>query len=228
MDKVLVTGGTGFVGSWMKKTQPDNLSCTHMSKQDYLHDDVSRIEWRYIIHLAPVAPYSMIRIAKRCNARLLYCSSGIVYHPENNIEYRRNKLNWEQYCLDSGVDVVIARLFTFYGDHLDEHKAYTQFTKAAKANKLIEIWGDGNTVRSYMSGEEMGRWLWSILLHGARGEAYDVGDDNPVTMLQLAKFIKSQYNSKSEIIIKGGVDPVPHYLPVDTAKTKALLEKEKS
>lgn len=226
MDKVLITGGTGFVGHWMRKTLPE-VSCVRFldSKGYKFFWDVWESEaWNHIVHLAPVAPYQVVELAKRNNARLLYCSSGIVYHPEANTEYRRNKLAWEKYCLDSGVDVVIARLFTFYGEKLDEHKAYTQFTKAAKANQPIEIWGDGSCVRSYMHGSELGRWIWAILFKGISGEAYDVGSDEPITMLQLAEYIKSQMKSKSEIIIKNGIDLVPYYMPQDTAKTKELLK----
>ncbi len=223
MNKVLITGGTGFVGYWMQKTAPSNVACQFLSRADYIAAHWQATHWDYIVHLAPVSPYAVTSQAAKDNARLLYCSSGIVYHPENNIEYRRDKMNWEQHCLESGVDVVIARLFAFYGEGLDEHKAYTQFTKAAMTGQPIIVQGDGNVVRSYMHGSEMGEWLWAILLKGKSGEAYDVGSDEPITMLQLAKFIKSQKRSMSEIVVKGGTSPMPHYLPADTAKTKALL-----
>lgn len=226
ISSVLITGGTGFVGYWMGVTAPQDINVTMLNRGGYdsnVLEVVTGID--AIVHLAPVAPYRVVECAKRNNARLLYCSSGIVYHPENNTDYRRNKLAWEKYCLDSGIDLVIARPFTFYGEHLDEHKAYTQFTKAARQNSPIEIWGDGKTVRSYMHGSEFGKWMWAILLHGKSGEAYDVGSDEPITMLQLAKFIKSQLKSQSEIIIKHGQDPVPYYMPPNTAKTKALLNE---
>ena len=225
MKNALITGGTGFVGYWLKQHEPAGVYGTYLSRADYLMWNWREIKWDYIIHLAPVAPYVVVDLAERYRARLLYCSSGIVYHPEVNTEYRRDKMNGEKYCAESGVDVVIARLFTFYGEHLDEDKAYTRFTKAAKANKPIEIRGDGSCMRSYMHGKEMAEWMWSILLRGKRGEAYDVGSDEPITMLQLAKFIKSQTRSQSEIVIKGGDELMPHYLPPDTAKTKSLLER---
>lgn len=224
MDKVLITGGTGFVGTWMRKTQPSQMNATYLSHHDYTVGVWHDVHWDYIVHLAPVSPYWVVSQAAKDNAFLLYCSSGIVYHPENNTEYRRDKLNWEKYCLDSGVDVVIARLFAFYGEGLDEYKAYTQFTKAARQNSAIEIWGDGKTMRSYMHGSELGRWMWAILLNGVNGQAYDVGSDNPITMLELAKQIKQETLSQSEIIIKNGKDPMPYYMPTNTAKTKELLK----
>jgi len=220
MDRVLITGGTGFVGYWMRQTQPDNVIATYLTKANYL--DRLWVKWLgcdAVIHLAPVSPDLVLVYAKLNNARLLYASSGIVYHPEHNTEYRQNKFKWEKECLDSGADVVIARLFTFYGDHLDDNKAIVQFERAAQAGEPLRIWGDGSCVRSYMHGSELGRWMWAILLHGERGQAYDVGSDEPVTMLELAR----RY-SDNIIMEPDHPVPMPYYMPVDTAKTKRLLD----
>lgn len=223
MDNILITGGTGFVGYWMKQTEPRNLSCDYISHKTYSESKWWDWKYEYFVHLAPTSPTLVIKTAMKHHARLLYCSSGIVYHPENNTEYRQNKVKWEQECLASGVDVVIARLFTFFGERLDGNKAYTAFAKAARQNSDIEIWGDGSTVRSYMHGSELGKWMWAILFKGARGEAYDVGSDIPITMLELAKMIKDSHNSTSKITFRNQPEPMSFYLPKDTAKTRALL-----
>jgi len=97
--------------------------------------------------------------------------------------------------------------------------------EAAKEGKPIKIWGDGKTVRSYLHGREMARQIWAILLRGQTGEAYEVGDETPVTMLQLAEFCAAGRAPKPEIIIQGGVDPMPFYIPRNTEKTKRLLTK---
>lgn len=226
MEKILIDGGTGFVGKWLKATQPQELDAVYLSHADYLNQNLWRSRnYTHIIHAANISPALVIEKAKNDNARLLYVSSGITYHPENDIEYRRNKVAWERECLDSGVDVVIARLFTFYGAGLDDGKAITQFQKAAKEGRPITIWGDGSCVRSYMYGCEMAKQIWAILLHGRDGEAYDVGDDTPITMLQLATIIVATIKPRPEIIIQGGRDAMPIYLPPDTEKTKRLLEK---
>ena len=230
MDRILITGGTGFVGWWLEKTKPENVIILGFGKTDYENSDIENLrDIKYIFHLAPISPKRIIECAKKNNSRILYASSGIVYHSENDTEYRQNKMLWEQECLDSGLNVVIARLFTFYGEKLDEHKAYTQFKKAAQSGDAIRIWGDGKAVRSYMHGSDMARWLWAILLHGQSGEAYDVGDDTPVTMLDLAIQARRFYgNSDTEIIVENRIpDPMPIYLPLDTAKTKKLLEIKK-
>lgn len=221
MDKILITGGTGFVGFWLRKAQPKNYACFYISRNDY--NGNLNTNWHSIIHLAPISPTRILELAKVYNSRVLFASSGIVYHPENNTEYRQNKIKWEKECIDSGVDVVIARLFAFFGYKLDKFKAITAFEEKARKGEQLVISGDGNTVRSYQHGLEMAKWMWAILDHGISGEAYDVGSDEPKRMIDLAMEIVAREKSKSSILIENGVDPMPYYLPEDTAKTKRLL-----
>lgn len=215
MNKVLITGGTGFVGYWMSKTKPANVSVTYLGRKAYDKYMDGGFTNRYdaFVHLAPVAPHHMIADAIYNHARLLYCSSGIVYHPEGDSQYRRDKIAWEVDCIASGVDYVIARLFAFSGEKLDDGKAITQFYKRAIAGEPLQVYGDGSTIRSYMHGYDLGRMMWAILERGERGKAYDVGSLTPVTMLELALFIIHTTKSKSTIEFVDKPNPVPIYLP---------------
>jgi nucleoside-diphosphate-sugar epimerase len=69
----------------------------------------------------------------------------------------------------------------------------------------------------------MGKWMWAIYLRGKSGEAYEVGSDEPITMLELAQSIIKRYNSKSTIEFIDKPNPMPIYLPTNTEKTKGLL-----
>ena len=227
MLKVLITGGTGFVGEWLKIKKPDAYSIYSIGRTKYEKGAWTQTKWDYIIHLAPTSPLWILRQATKHNTRVLYASSGVVYHPENwaRKEYLADKLEGEKLCTESGVDVVVARLFTFYGKHLDDKKAITIFNDAAKNNLPLVITGDGSTVRTYMHGSEMADWMWAILAHGKTGESYDVGSDKPVTMLGLAQDIIKTTASQSPIYILNKKDPMPYYIPKDIEKTKLLLDK---
>jgi len=233
MAKVLVTGGTGFVGYWLQRTVPrENFDVTYLSKEEYRKFEWANDEntWDYVFHLAPCSPLPILSRVKDDNARVLFASSGIVGYPTVDSQYRRDKARYERQCydrIDDGANVVIARLFTFYGEGWKEtdKKAYTEFTKAAKANEPIRIFGNGCAVRSYMHGREMGEILWKILLDGECGEIYDVGSIEPITLIELAVKIRDENNSKSQIIIENSQpDLLPNYLPLhNIAKTLRLL-----
>jgi nucleoside-diphosphate-sugar epimerase len=226
MAKVLITGGTGFVGTWLQKAQPHGLNCFYTGRSGFVYNGLAgeaTLSYNcldYIMHIANISPTESIELAKRNNARILYCSSGAAYDQPG--EYADNKRRWEQECIDSGVDVVIARLFAFFGHRLDDGKAYTQFMRAARQGVPLRVWGDGSTVRSYQHGREMARWLWAILLKGERGEIYDVGSDRPTTILQLAQRIAGAAGCKIEFVEQD--ISMPSYLPRDTTKTRRLFE----
>lgn len=208
---ILITGATGFVGSWMRKTAPDvRMIC--LNHRDYDTEYIENAKGiTHIVHLAPVHPERAVKCARRNGARLLYCSSGIVYYPEQDTRYRHDKIEGENYVINSGLDVVIARLFTFFGAGLDKNKAITTFFDAVRAGKPLELHGNGQTVRSYMHGAEMGRQMWRILFEGQSGRAYDVGSTRPVTLERVARRI--QAFTGCEIVYKKAFIPVPVYYP---------------
>ena len=202
-----VTGGTGFVGTWMRKTRPDGVSLAGVGRDKY--DVINRVtQMDYIVHLAPVDPIDAIEAARDNNCRLLYCSSGIVYHPENDTQYRRDKMQWEFDCLTSGVDVVIARLFTF----MQSSTVYNALFDAARAGNQLRVWGD--CTRSFMHGRRMGEQMWDILRHGENGCAYDVGSDRAITVMQLAQRIHA-FTGCVIKQVKNHPVPMPVYLPTE-------------
>lgn len=187
--KVFITGATGFVGKWMQRTCPQGVEFYGVGHKAYENDAMEWIDGiTHIVHLAPIAPYKMIKLAKRYDARLLYCSSGIVYHGEIRTKYRMDKLRWERDCLDEWYDTIVTRLFTFFGDGLDDGKAITQFKAQARAGEALTV-ARQEVTRTYMHGAEMGRQMWRALLKGESGMAYDIGSRRPVTVRRIAERI---------------------------------------
>ena len=179
------------------------------------------MRWDYIIHLAPIDPQPILDIAMSNHAKVLYCSSGAVY--DINTEYANNKRRWECLCIESDVNVVIARPFTFYGEGLDDDKAISGFIGMAKYGSEIIITGNGLCTRSYMHGDDLGNWLWIILFLGESGQAYDIGSTKPITMFELARAVAKRYHPKCRIVIENGGDPVPYYVPKNMQKTYNLI-----
>jgi nucleoside-diphosphate-sugar epimerase len=122
---------------------------------------------------------------------------------------------------NSGLDAVIARLFTFFGDKLDDGKAFTQFFQSARAGEPLKVYGDGSTIRSYMHGRDLGRVMWEILFNGDSMQAYDVGSDRPTTIKRLAERVSVFTGAKIEYV--QGDNPVPVYLPNEERRWKYSL-----
>lgn len=108
-----------------------------------------------------------------------------------------------------GFDAVTARLFAFVGPHLplDGRFAVGSFLADVLARRAIRIAGDGTAVRSYLYAADLAVWLWTILLRGAAGRAYNVGSDRAVSIRQLAELVAATLAPGTPIEIAGRTLP---------------------
>ena len=95
------------------------------------------------------------------------------------------------YAQAHGFDAVTARLFAFVGPHLplDGPFAIGSFLADVLAHRAIRIGGDGTAVRSYLYAADLAVWLWTMLLRGAPGRAYNVGSDQAVSIRELGEVV---------------------------------------
>lgn len=220
---ILITGGTGFVGYAMSENMHTQVEL--LNRKDYKEAWWLGHDWEKIVHLAPVLPDRVIECAKHCGARILYASSGAAY-AERPSEYGKMKLQSEQMLKDSGVDYVVARMFTFMGPHMNwDYFAVGNFIRDAEAGGPINIMGDGLAIRSYLYSKDMADWMWKILFNGKSGETYDVGSGEPITIKRLAEMIAYQYLPVTQINIlrKISREPAAFYMPRFLDKTRQEL-----
>jgi dTDP-glucose 4,6-dehydratase len=114
--------------------------------------------------------------------------------------------------------VKVARCFAFVGPHLplDKHFAIGNFIRNALAKKEIVIRGDGTPYRSYLYVADLAIWLWTILLHGQAGAAYNVGGDEAITIADLARRINLVAGSEKDVKVMMPADPTrrtDRYIP---------------
>lgn len=139
--------------------------------------------------------------------RILYASSGAVYgrqppeldqlpedfaaDPATVSPYGRLKQRTERRLLDSGCDCVIVRGFAFIGPYLPLGNKFAagSFIRDALNGGPIVIEGGGRTVRSYLYAADLAIWLLTLLLLGKRGRAYNIGNDQALTIGDLAQRI---------------------------------------
>ena len=164
--------------------------------------------------------------AQRSVRRLLFTSSGAVYGasassleriPETypgapdptdiRAAYGESKRLSEYACVAAagafGFEAVIARLFAFVGPHLplDEGYAIGNFIGDVLAGRSIAIAGDGTARRSYLYAADLAIWLWTILLRGTNGRAYNVGSSHAVSILELAQTVAETLAPQTSITL---------------------------
>ena len=138
-----------------------------------------------------------------------------------------------QAYLKSGLEVVIARCFSFVGPGIPLHLHYAigNFIKNATEGNPIYVIGDGLVIRSYMYMGDLVWWLLKLLLDGRAGDAYNVGSNEAISIMELAQRVNKIFGSSSEIVIKGEANysvglPVRNiYLPcIHKAKSELNLK----
>lgn len=192
--------------------------------------------------------------AVRCHARkFLLTSSGAVYGKQPsgmthvsedycgapdpadlNSAWGEAKRAAEFFCAyyskTYGIETKIARGFSFVGPYLplDIHYAIGNFILDALNGGPIIIKGDGTSYRSYLYSADMATWLWTILIKGKFGEAYNVGSDKEITIKDLAYVVSDCFKNKPGVIIKKkrevAVKPDRYVPGVDKSKAHLGLD----
>ena len=116
------------------------------------------------------------------------------------------------------LSVRVARCFAFVGPHLplDAHFAIGNFIRDAMAGEPIRIRGDGTPLRSYLYMADLATWLWTLALSESATGAYNVGSEDPLSILETARLVARVCAPDAEIVL-GGVPspgaPVHRYVP---------------
>jgi nucleoside-diphosphate-sugar epimerase len=159
--------------------------------------------------------------------RFLFVSSGAIYGSQpptilkaseklesgpliNRISssYAEAKRMAELYCQFSQsqkkIQLSIARCYAFVGPYLplDQHFAVGNFINNVLEKKSITLTGDGSPFRTYMYASDLVEWLLAILTEVNNGEIYNVGSDEEIQIIELARVVDN-FRFKNGLSIDG-------------------------
>jgi dTDP-glucose 4,6-dehydratase len=93
------------------------------------------------------------------------------------------------YCHTYGLPTTISNCSNNYGPYQFPEKLIPLMILRALNWESLPIYGDGGHVRDWIHVEDHCRAIWTIMLHGQRGETYNVGGEAEMQNLSMAEKI---------------------------------------
>lgn len=192
---------------------------------------------------------NMLELAKKNNARIMQASTSEVYgnplEPLQKESYLGNvntigpracydegkrcaETLFMDYYREYGVDIKIIRIFNTYGPNMDPNdgRAMTNFIIQALNNKDIVIYGDGSNTRSFQYIDDLVSGIDKMMKKENFTGPVNLGNPNEITIYEIAKIIKQELGSNSNIIFKEKVTDDPERRCPDISLAKEKLDWE--
>ena len=249
--KILVTGGSGFIATYIvkhllenkhhvkildlkePKIRHKNIEFANKSILDNIINEIKGCD--AVFHFAALLgvensdkrPLDTMRVdlegsvnvfksAMEANIKkMIFSSSSEVYGEPRELPIREDstkgpvstygvsKLAAEMYAKaynqEFGTDIRIVRFFNVYGPGQTANFVVPIFMNLALQNNPIKIFGEGNQTRCFTYVEDVADGVLKVFEKGKAGEAYNIGNNQPTTILELAQIVKELTGSKSQI-----------------------------
>ncbi len=135
----------------------------------------------------------------------------------------------KSYHKEYGLDYTIFRFFNTYGPKQSRDFVMSRFLAFAMKNQNISIYGDGMQSRTFCYVDDnvdacYNSFINTVVKNDMANDIINIGNDNEITILDLAKKIISLTNSSSKIVHKPPLEEgdMHRRLP-DTTKMRKLL-----
>ncbi len=182
-----------------------------------LASNAARADWeRHPVRIAitnAVGSRRLIETALHNGARYVYASSSEIYGtptqiptPESDLgqvstvgprsSYDEGKRFGEAlmkaFEREHGLDGVIVRIFNTYGPRMRQGeygRVIERFLAQGRANRPLTIYGSGTQTRSFCYVDDIVKGLLTCARAGMRGEVYNLGGSEEVTIEDLARLV---------------------------------------
>lgn len=196
----------------------------------------------------------VLQLANKKKKKVLITSTSEVYGKAESVPFKEDddmilgptiKGRWSYACSkaideflaiayfrEKGLPIVIARLFNTVGPRQIGRYGMVipTLVQQALAGKPLTVHGDGRQSRSFTYVQDVVRALVALAAHpDAVGQVFNIGNDQEVTIADLAMLIKRRSGSSSEIVYvpydqayQEGFEDMRRRVP-DTSKIRKLI-----
>lgn len=124
--------------------------------------------------------------------------------------------------------IIIVRPFSFIGPFQELNKpwAVNSLLKEALNGQAMRIIGNGKPQRSYLYASDMAAWLLVTLANGKKGEIYNLGSSEGVSLLEIATKINEIIDNSVKIEIQNHNSDESKFIPDEEHIKEKLGVKE--
>jgi UDP-glucuronate decarboxylase len=216
-----------------------NLACP-ASPIHYQNDPVQTLKTS--VHGA----INLLGLAKRTGSRIFQASTSEIYgdptiSPQSEEYWGNVNPIGVRSCYDEGkraaetlffdynrqhaVDIRVARIFNTYGPRmsLNDGRVVSNFILQALRNEPITVYGDGNQTRSFCYVDDLVEGFIKLFFKEDIFQPINLGNPEPISMIQLAEEILDLTGSKSRIEKMALPADDPTNREPDISKAKSIL-----
>nr|QPI16915.1 MAG: dTDP-glucose 4,6 dehydratase [Virus NIOZ-UU159] len=103
------------------------------------------------------------------------------------------------YIKSYNINIIIVRCNNVYGLNQHNEKVIPCFIDNAFNNKSLNLHGNGNKIRDFVYVDDIIDAILILMNCGVNQEIYNIGYENPISILELAKIILKECGSDSKI-----------------------------
>jgi UDP-glucuronate 4-epimerase len=174
------------------------------------------------------------------HVKLVYASSSSVYGLNTKIPFaetdpveqpasfygatkRCNELIAHAYSHMYGLSCTGLRFFTVYGPWGRPDMAYYSFSKAILEEQPVPVFGEGERMRDFTYIDDIVQGVIAAIDLGAQCEIFNLGNNSPVSVLNLISTLESLLGKKAKIIFQPAPPGEVLTTYADIAKSQKIL-----
>jgi dTDP-glucose 4,6-dehydratase len=198
-----------------------------------------------IVKVGTLGTHNLLGLARAKGARFLLASTSEVYgdpleHPQRESYHGNVNPIGPRGCYDEGkrcaeaftmayhrahgLETRIVRIFNTYGPRMrvDDGRVVPNYFSQSLRGQPLTVYGDGTQTRSLCYVDDLVAGALAVL-EGPDPLPFNIGSQDEVTMLELARIVKRVTGSASEIEFRPLPEDDPRQRRPDTSRARELL-----